>query len=94
LEQTYLDEALYYMDQITAERLQEQLVAISVACSPQYKENDRRELVAKLDYQVKKLRWEDEENVDDVDDATVKRNMSKLKSFFGSKKQGPKEKQT
>lgn len=87
-----MDEALYYMDQITAERLQQQLVDISTASSPYYKQNDRTAMIAKLEYQIKKLKNEDGEDDNDVDDATVKKNLGKLKAFFGRKQKEFKEK--
>lgn len=86
-----MDEALYYMDQITAERLQQQLIDISTASSPYYKQNDRTTMIAKLEYQIKKLR-NDGEDDNDVDDETVKKNLGRLKSFFGRKQKQFKEK--
>lgn len=86
MDDTFLDEALYYMDQITAEKMSQQLVDISVACSPYYKENERREMTAKLQYQIAKLRNQNEDDADDVDETTRKRNIAKLKSFFNKQR--------
>lgn len=94
MDDTFLDEALYYMDQITAEKMSQQLVDISVACSPYYKENERREMTAKLQYKIAKLRNQNDDDADDVDEPTRKRNIAKLKSFFGKKREEYKAKAT
>lgn len=86
LDHTFLDEAFFYIDQITAEQIKRQLIDIQVACTPYYSQNDRSAHIAKLQYQLGKALGKNEDDAQDVDPATVKRNLGILKNFFGKKR--------